>query len=190
MSTIFNVRNLKVPRLTRASVIIGTLVVIVGLIAAFVGWHLYKKLTTNTVVAEFSQTLALYPGDKVQIMGVKVGSIDKMEPAGDKMGSLPLQLEVQVARQRDRVGAQPEPRGVAGHPARAAVHRRPGMENNAVITEDRTQVPVEYDELRDSINRILTELGPTAAQPKGPSATSSNRSPTGSRARASRSTRP
>ena len=29
-------------------------------------------------------------------------------------------------------------------------------------------MPVEYDELRDSINRILTDLGPTPEQPKGP----------------------
>ena len=86
MSTIFNVRNLKLPALTRATVIIGTLVIVISaLIAAFVGWHLYKKLTTNTVVAEFPQTLALYPGDKVQIMGVRVGQIDTIEPAGDKM---------------------------------------------------------------------------------------------------------
>ena len=44
----------------------------------------------------------------------------------------------------------------------------PVMEDNAVIPIDRTQVPVEYDELRDSINRILTDLGPTPEQPKGP----------------------
>jgi phospholipid/cholesterol/gamma-HCH transport system substrate-binding protein len=42
------------------------------------------------------------------------------------------------------------------------------MEDNAVIPIDRTQVPVEYDELRDSLNRILTDLGPTKEQPKGP----------------------
>ena len=44
----------------------------------------------------------------------------------------------------------------------------PVMDDNAVIPIDRTQVPVEYDELRDSINRILTDLGPTPEQPKGP----------------------
>ncbi len=44
----------------------------------------------------------------------------------------------------------------------------PVMEDNAVIPIDRTQVPVEYDELRDSLNRILTDLGPTKEQPKGP----------------------
>ena len=42
------------------------------------------------------------------------------------------------------------------------------MDDDAVIPIDRTQVPVEYDELRDSIDRILTDLGPTPEQPKGP----------------------
>ena len=85
MTTIFNVRNLKLPKVSRAAVIIGALVVILGLVAAFVGWNLYKKLTTNTVVAYFSDTLALYPGDKIQIMGVKVGTIESIDPAGDRM---------------------------------------------------------------------------------------------------------
>src|SRR3954453_1117675 len=85
MSTIFNVRNIRLPALSRASGIIGTVVVILGVVAAGVAWQVYKKLTTNTVVAYFPQTLALYSGDKVQIMGVRVGSIDSIEPAGDKM---------------------------------------------------------------------------------------------------------
>ena len=76
MTTIFNIRNLKLPKVSRAAVIIGALVVILGLVAAFVGWNLYKKLTTDTVVAYFSDTLALYAGDKIQIMGVKVGTIE------------------------------------------------------------------------------------------------------------------
>ncbi|MGV0601992.1 MlaD family protein, partial [Mycolicibacterium pulveris] len=85
MSTIFNIRSLRLPQVSRATLIIGTLVVVLAVVAAFVGYNLYKRLTTNTVVAYFTDTLALYPGDKVQIMGVKVGSIDKIEPAGDKM---------------------------------------------------------------------------------------------------------
>jgi phospholipid/cholesterol/gamma-HCH transport system substrate-binding protein len=42
------------------------------------------------------------------------------------------------------------------------------MKDGAVIPLERTQVPVEWDELRNSINRILEGLGPTAEQPKGP----------------------
>ena len=37
------------------------------------------------MVAYFPVANALYPGDRVEIMGVQVGAIDKIEPAGDKM---------------------------------------------------------------------------------------------------------
>lgn len=85
MSTIFDIRNLRLPQLSRASVVIGSLVVVLALAAGIVGVRLYQKLTNNTVVAYFTQANALYVGDKVQIMGLPVGSIDKIEPAGDKM---------------------------------------------------------------------------------------------------------
>src|SRR6476469_2268282 len=169
MSTIFNVRNLKLPALSKTSVIVGTVIVIVALIAAFVGWHLFKKLTTNTVVAEFPQTLALYPGDKVQIMGVRVGQIDTIEPAGDKT-RVTFHYDSKYKVPANATASILNPSLVASRNIQLSPPYTggPEMEDNAVIPIDRTQVPVEYDELRDSINRILTDLGPTPDQPKGP----------------------
>jgi len=169
MSTIFNVRNLKLQGVSRASVIIGALVVVLAIVAAIVGWNLYKKLTTNTVVAYFPETLALYPGDKVQIMGVKVGSIDKIEPAGDKM-KVTLHYDNSFKVPANATASILNPSLVASRNIQLSPPYTGGpvMEDNAVIPIDRTQVPVEYDQLRDSINRILTDLGPTKEQPKGP----------------------
>jgi phospholipid/cholesterol/gamma-HCH transport system substrate-binding protein len=170
MSTIFNVRNMKLPAgVSRASVIIGTLVVVLALVAAIVGWQVYKKLTTNTVVAYFTDTLALYPGDKVQIMGVKVGSIDKIEPAGDKM-KVTFHYENKFKVPANATASILNPSLVASRNIQLSPPYTGGpvMDDDAVIPIDRTQVPVEYDELRDSINRILTDLGPTPEQPKGP----------------------
>ena len=169
MTTIFNVRNMKLPHVSRAAVIIGALVVILGLVAAFVGWNLYKKLTTNTVVAYFPDTLALYPGDKIQIMGVRVGTIDSIEPAGDKM-KVTFDYENKFKVPANATASILNPSLVASRTIQLspAYTGGPVMEDGAVIPIDRTQVPVEYDELRDSINRILTDLGPTPEQPKGP----------------------
>ncbi|KUH85739.1 MULTISPECIES: virulence factor Mce family protein [unclassified Mycobacterium] len=169
MTTIFNIRNLKLPKVSRVTVIIGALVVVLALVAAFVGYNLYKKLTTNTVVAYFTDTLALYPGDKVQIMGVKVGAIDKIEPAGDKM-KVTLHYENKYKVPANATASILNPSLVASRTIQLAPPYTGGpvMEDGAVIPLDRTQVPVEYDELRDSINRILTDLGPTPDQPKGP----------------------
>jgi phospholipid/cholesterol/gamma-HCH transport system substrate-binding protein len=85
VSTIFDIRKLQLPRLSRAAVIIGSLVLAGALIAALVGAQLYKKLTNNTVVAYFPETNGLYAGDKVVIMGIRVGAIDRIEPVGNKM---------------------------------------------------------------------------------------------------------
>jgi phospholipid/cholesterol/gamma-HCH transport system substrate-binding protein len=42
------------------------------------------------------------------------------------------------------------------------------LADNAVIPEERTQVPTEWDELRNSVTSIISKLGPTPEQPKGP----------------------
>jgi phospholipid/cholesterol/gamma-HCH transport system substrate-binding protein len=169
MSTIFNVRNMKLPNMSRASVIIGALILVLALVAAFVGWNLYKRLTNNTVVAYFTDTLALYPGDRVQIMGVPVGAIDEIEPAGDKMKvTFHYQNKYKVPANATASILNPSlvtSRNIQLSPPYTG---GPLLDDDAVIPIDRTQVPVEYDELRDSINRILRDLGPTPEQPKGP----------------------
>lgn len=67
MSTIFDIRSLRLPKLSAKVVVVGGLVVVLAVVAAAAGARLYRKLTTTTVVAYFSEALALYPGDKVQI---------------------------------------------------------------------------------------------------------------------------
>jgi phospholipid/cholesterol/gamma-HCH transport system substrate-binding protein len=169
MSTIFNIRDLKLPNVSRASVIIGTVVVVLAIVAGIVGWNVYKKLTTNTVVAYFPETLALYAGDRVQIMGVKVGSIDNIEPAGDKM-KVTFSYDNKYKVPANATASILNPSLVASRDIQLSPPYTGGpvMEDNAVIPIDRTQVPVEYDQLRDSLNRILTDLGPTKEDPKGP----------------------
>jgi len=144
MSTIFNIRNIKLPGgISRASVIIGTLVVILALVAGVVGWNLYRKLTTNTVVAYFPQTLALYAGDKVQIMGVRVGSIDSIEPAGDKM-KVTFTYASKYKVPANVTASVLNPSLVASRTIQLAPPYTggPELEGGAVIPIDRTQVPL------------------------------------------------
>lgn len=171
MSTIFNVRNMKMPVLSRATLIVGTIVVIVALLAGTAGWWLYRDVTTKTVTAEFPQTLALYPGDKVQIMGVRVGSIDTIQPSkdGDKM-LVTFTYDSKYKVPANVTASVLNPSLVASRTIQLAPPYTGGpvLQDNALIPLERTQVPVEYDQLRDSINRILTDLGPTKEQPSGP----------------------
>jgi phospholipid/cholesterol/gamma-HCH transport system substrate-binding protein len=169
MSTIFDIHKLQLPRLSRATVIIGSLILACGLIAALVGAQLYKKLTNNTVVAYFPETNALYAGDKVVIMGIRVGAIDSIQPVGDKM-KVTFHYSNKYKVPANAHAAILNPTLVASRSIQLEppYDGGPVLADNAVIPEDRTQVPVEWDDLRNNITHIINNLGPTKDQKKGP----------------------
>ena len=169
MSTVFDFRNVRLPKLSRASVIIGALAVVLAIALAFAGFQLFKKLTNNTVVAYFPAANALYSGDKVEIMGVKVGAVDKIEPAGDKM-KVTFHYSNKYKVPADAQAVILNPTLVASRLVQLEPPYRGGpvLADNAVIPEERTQVPTEWDELRNTITNVISKLGPTKEQPKGP----------------------
>ena len=169
MSTIFDIRKLRLPNVSRLTVVVGSLVAVLALTALFVGAQLYRKLTTTTVIAYFSEALALYPGDKVQIMGVRVGAIDKVESAGDRM-RITLHYSNKYKVPADATASILNPSLVASRNIQLSPPYTGGpvLRDGAVIPIEHTRVPVEWDHLRDSISSILQQLGPTAEQPKGP----------------------
>ena len=169
MSTAFDIRSIKLPRMSRATVIIGILAVVLTLVVGYYGWQLYQKLTNNTVVAYFPAANALYAGDKVQIMGLRVGAIDKIEPSGDKMKvTFHYENKYKVPANASAVILNPTLVASRSIQLEPPYKGGPVLADHAVIPEERTQVPVEWDELRNSITNIISKLGPTKEQPKGP----------------------
>jgi phospholipid/cholesterol/gamma-HCH transport system substrate-binding protein len=150
-------------------VIIASLAVVLAIVLAFVGFQLYKKLTNTTVVAYFPTANALYSGDRVQIMGVRVGSVDKIEPAGDKMKvTFHFSNNYKVPANAQAVILNPTLVASRSIQLEPAYKGGPVLADNAVIPLERTQVPTEWDQLRDSVANVVTKLGPTKEQPKGP----------------------
>ena len=102
-------------------------------------------------------------------MGVRVGSIDKIEPLGDRTrvtfhysNSYPVPANATASILNPSLVAS---RNIQLAPA---YESGPVLKDGAVIPIERTQVPVEWDRLRDSINGILRQLGPTPEHPTGP----------------------
>jgi phospholipid/cholesterol/gamma-HCH transport system substrate-binding protein len=169
LSTGIDFRNIRLPKFSRAAVIIGSLVIALALVVGYFGWQLLQKLTNNTVVAYFPEANALYPGDKVQIMGLPVGAIDKIDPAGDKMKvTFHYANKYKVPANASAVILNPTLVASRAIQLEPAYKGGPLLGDNAVIPEDRTQVPVEWDALRNSITNIVSKLGPTPEQPTGP----------------------
>src|SRR5882757_6882660 len=169
MSTIFDIRSIHLPKISRRAVVVGALVVVLAMVALVVGVQLYRKLTNTSVVAYFSTTLALYPGDKVEIMGVRVEAIDKIEPAGDRM-RVSFHYSNKYNVPANATASVLNPSLVASRTIQLSPPYTDGplLKDGAVIPIERTQVPVEWDQLRESLNGILRQLGPTPEQPEGP----------------------
>ncbi len=168
MSTVFDVHNLRLPKLSRASLIIGALVLVAALVLGYLGIQLYKKLTNNTVVAYFPVANALYSGDRVEIMGVKVGAIDKIEPAGDKM-KVTFHYANKYKVPADAQAVILNPTLVASRLIQLEPPYKGGpvLADNAVIPEERTQVPTEWDELRNTITHVISKLEAHQAAAQG-----------------------
>ena len=164
-----SVRNLGLQKVSRAGAIIGALVVILALIAAYVGYQMYKKATTTNVTAYFTDALAVYPGDRVQIMGVQVGTIDSVEPAGDKM-RVDFHFDSRYKVPENATASVLNPTIVASRSLQLSppFTGGPALADGAVIPLERTQAPVEWDDIRTQLDKLVTELGPTPTQPKGP----------------------
>ncbi|ORX00066.1 mammalian cell entry protein [Mycolicibacillus trivialis] len=146
--------------------VLAVTITVLALVAGFVGLQLYRKLTSNTVVAYFTATNALYAGDIVQIMGVPVGSIDKIEPAGDQM-KVTFHYANKYKVPEDASAVILNPTLVASRVIQLAPAYTggPTLGDGAVIPVERTQVPVEWDDLRKEVTNLVEELGPQEGKP-------------------------
>lgn len=115
-----------------------------------------------TLTAVFTNATGIYPGDEVRVSGVKVGTVAAIEPdvtqatmtlTIDRGVSVPVQAQAVVVAQNlvsaRYVQLTPPYRDVG------AVLR-----DGDTIPLDRTAVPVEWDQVKDQLTRLATELGP------------------------------
>ena len=117
----------------------------------------------KTITAYFPTATAIYPGDEVRVSGVEVGTIESIQPEGTQT-KLVLKVDRDVpvpAGAKAVIVAQNliAARYVQLTPAYRAGDG-PTMGDGAVITSDRTAVPVEWDEVKTQLMRLATELGP------------------------------
>ncbi|UXA18854.1 MCE family protein [Mycobacterium sp. SMC-4] len=157
------------PRRVGVLVAVAALAVVAALGAAVYGHRLYRDMTTTSVTAYFPSTIALYPGDQVLVMGVRVGTIDAIEPDGGK-SKVVLHFDNSVKVPETATASIVNPSLVASRAIQLspAFTGGPSLADGAVIPLERTRVPVEWDDLRQQLAAVLHGLGPTPEQPRGP----------------------
>lgn len=116
----------------------------------------------KTITAYFTTATAIYPGDEVRVSGVKVGKIESIEPEGTQTRMV-LKVDHAVPIPADAKAVIVAQNLVAARYVQLAPAYRtsgPTMGDGAVIPLERTAVPVEWDEVKDQLMRLASELGP------------------------------
>src|SRR5882757_9507065 len=121
------------------------------------------------VVAYFPSAVGLYPGDTVSVVGVPVGTIDSIKPRA-------ADVEVTMTV-RDGVKIPADARAIVIAPNLVSarfVQFTPAYTGGAVLADgaevglDRTGVPVEWDEVKEQLTQLSTQLGPQVDSVQGP----------------------
>jgi virulence factor Mce-like protein len=118
----------------------------------------------TTVTAFFPTATAIYPGDDVRVSGVKVGTIDSIEPQGTQT-KLTMKVDHGISVPADADAVIVAQNLVAARYVQLTPAYRstgPKMSDDAVIPLERTAVPVEWDEVKRQLERLATDLGPTS----------------------------
>ncbi|BBY05617.1 MCE family protein [Mycobacterium noviomagense] len=117
----------------------------------------------KTITAYFTSATGIYPGDDVRVAGIKVGSIAAIQPEGTQAKmtmhvdhGVPIPADVKAVIVAQNLVAA---RYVQFTPAYRS--SGPTMGNGSVIPVERTAVPVEWDEVKDQLMRLATDLGPS-----------------------------
>ncbi len=108
-------------------------------------------------------TTAIYPGDDVRVAGMKVGSIAALHPEGNKV-KMTMHVEHGVPIPADAKAVIVAQNLVAARYVQLTPAYRssgPTMADGGVIPPERTAVPVEWDEVKDQLMRLASDLGPS-----------------------------
>lgn len=150
------IARLRAPRVLLAAAL--AVILVAGFLAAA---RLGGGASRITVVGYFDNSTGLYVGDDVRIRGVSVGKITKIQPE-------PLRTRVTFwFDRRHKVPAEANavilsPQLVTGRAIQLTPPYRGGetMNNGTVIPQDRTAVPVEWDDVRTQLERLTEMLQP------------------------------
>jgi phospholipid/cholesterol/gamma-HCH transport system substrate-binding protein len=123
----------------------------------------------STYVAYFANTNGLYTGDDIRILGVTVGTVEKIEPQPHAARVI-FSVDSQYALPADVRAAILSPSLVSARAIQLvpAYTSGPKLAVGSTIALDRTVVPVEWDDFRQQLEKLTDSLQPTS--PDGPSA--------------------
>ncbi|MBI3213827.1 MAG: MCE family protein [Mycobacterium sp.] len=120
-------------------------------------------LDRKYIVAYFDNSNGLFTGDEIRILGVRVGRIETIEPQPQR-AKITFWIAGKYQVPADAKAAIIAPQLVTARAIQLtpAYTGGPTMSDGAVIPQDRTAVPLEWDDLREQLQKLTDALQPTS----------------------------
>jgi phospholipid/cholesterol/gamma-HCH transport system substrate-binding protein len=118
------------------------------------------------IVGYFDNSNGLFAGDEVRILGVPVGKVDTIQPQAQRV-KITFWVDSKYKIPADVRAAILSPQLITSRAIQLTPPYTSGpvMASGTVIPQDRTAVPVEWDDLRAQLQKLTDALQPT--QPGG-----------------------
>jgi phospholipid/cholesterol/gamma-HCH transport system substrate-binding protein len=137
--------------------------VVVGLVT-----FLFSGGSQKTLTAEFPRAVSIYQGSDVRVLGVPVGRIDSVTPSGtDVIVTMHYDANVKIPADAKAVIVSPSIVGDRFVQLTPVYTGGRVLASGATLTEKRTAVPLELDQIYSSIDDLTVALGPNGANKKG-----------------------
>lgn len=141
---------------------------VLALVVAAAVWWIFMGANSRRVVAYFDQAVGVYNGSNVEVLGVKVGTIDSVTPEGKQVRVvMSVDRSVQIPADAKAVVVAPSVVSDRYVQLAPAYTGGPTMADNSVIPLNRTATPVELDQLYSSLDKVSSSLGPNGANANG-----------------------
>lgn len=145
--------------------IVGALVLLTVAGAALFG---FKRPDKTHVTVELRSAVAIYPGDEVRVLGVPVGNIESIHPVpSGAVAEIEFDSSVKVPASAQAAVISPSLVSTRFIQLIPAYRGGPQLRDGAVIPTSRTATPVEFDQLKASLTKLATDLGPPGSQETG-----------------------
>jgi phospholipid/cholesterol/gamma-HCH transport system substrate-binding protein len=154
--------------ITRRHVRAGLVVALVAMVTAggYLAFAAAAADTRKQLIAYFENSNGIYVGDDVRIRGVTVGRIESIQPEPTRV-KISFWIDDTYEVPADVKAAILSPTLVSSRAIQLTPPYTSGatLADNGIIGEDRTAVPVEFDDLRAQLEKLTETLQPT--QPGG-----------------------
>jgi phospholipid/cholesterol/gamma-HCH transport system substrate-binding protein len=145
-----------------ARIVAATALVLIMGAGLFVAVGMPAQSARTTVVAYFDNSTGVFAGDHVRIRGVPVGEVVQIEPQPERV-KITFWFDSKYKVPADVKAVILSPQLVTGRAIQLTPPYTggPTMADRAVIPDNRTAVPVEWDDLRAQLERLTELLKPT-----------------------------